>query len=169
MGVVHVHRFGNESDATRRSFFWYQSWRWPRVDRARSTMDATPADPAGGGARALTASTTSTATAQVSVDVKPSRPRAIFHHVSQLHPSITSLGSALTYLSPGERDPDVPPIAPRLASMHNRAPTAARSRPRSKLSSRRQILAFGAVFRVLICACSESSRLAQRHPKVCFR
>ena len=169
MGVVQAHRFGNEYYATRRIFFWYQSWRWPRVHRARFAMDATPADPAGGGDRASAASSTSTAAAEVSATHRFTRRSAIFCPVSQLHPSIMSLGSVGTYGRRGGRDPDVPPIAPRLASMHNRAPTAARSRPRSKLPSRRQILAFGAVFRVLICACSESSRLAQRHPKVCFR
>ena len=120
MGVVQAHRFGNEYYATRRIFFWYQSWRWPRVDRARSTMDATPADPAGGGDRASAASSTSTAAAEVSATHRFTRRSAIFCPVSQLHPSIMSLGSVGTYGRRGGRDPDVPPIAPRLASMHNR-------------------------------------------------
>ena len=48
MGVVHVHRFGNESDATRRSFFWYQNWRWPgwigRSPRSAARLRASISD-----------------------------------------------------------------------------------------------------------------------------
>ena len=63
----------------------------------------------------------------------------------------------------------MPPIAPRLASANNHGPTAARAPCWNVIFARCQFLTFDPVFQVLLCGCSESSRLAQRHPKVFIR
>ena len=55
------------------------------------------------------------------------------------------------------------------ASTKTRPPHAARAPCWNAIFARCQFLAFYPVFQVLPCGCSESSRLAQRHPKVFYQ
>ena len=77
-----------------------------------------------------------------------------------------SLGSVGTHGRRGGRDPDVPPIAPRVTSAKKQSPNTARAPCSNDIFARFQILTFDPVFQVLLCGCSESSRFAQRQPKV---
>ena len=81
-----------------------------------------------------------------------------------------TLGKTLTYLLRGERDPDVPPIAQRLVSAKYTSPSHG---PRPLLECHLRTLPCltfqSCVPGAPCCGCSESSRLAQRHPKVFIR
>ena len=62
-------------------------------------MEATPIDPARGGDRATSASSTSATTAEVSADLQPTRPRH-FSPRDPTSPPIVTLGEARTYGGP---------------------------------------------------------------------
>jgi hypothetical protein len=91
------------------------------------TMAATPGAFAGGGGRAAAASSTGTTIAEVSAGHLSLVPFDISHHVPQRQPPIVTLGKVGTHGLRGGRDPDMPPTPPRLASVNNRGPTAARA------------------------------------------
>ena len=63
----------------------------------------------------------------------------------------------------------MPPTPPRLVSAKIHSPSASRAPCWNAIPARFQILTFDPVFQVLLCGCSESSCLAQRHPKVFLR
>ena len=132
-------------------------------------MAATPADPAGSDFGCVAALSTRTTTAEVRFCHL--LPRSLWHF-PQCAPTPTAnrhFGQNGKTRTPGGRDRDMPPTPPRLASANNYSHTTSRAPFWNAMFERCQFLTFDPVFQVLLCGCSENSRLAQRHPKVFIR